>query len=132
VRSCSIPSVYQHAGKCAYDFGDWAAAIAHFREALRLREALGDPESIESTRHALDAVDACTTSAEAAARLAHPWPGHGRRDRPVPGAAHLAHGADGLVVGGPDRHASPGPRPVPGGFCMPFFEVERVTWTRAL
>jgi tetratricopeptide (TPR) repeat protein len=64
--------VYQHAGKCAYDLCDWTAAVTHFREALRLREALGDPELIESARLALDAADACATASAAAAQLHRP------------------------------------------------------------
>jgi Tfp pilus assembly protein PilF len=70
--------IYQHAGKCAYDLGDWTAAVTHFREALRLRcsgEALDDPELIESTRLALDAADACATASAVATQLHRLVPG---------------------------------------------------------
>lgn len=74
---------YQHAGKCAYDFGDWTTALTHFREALRLREALGDPELTESSRLALDAADACATAAAAAAELHRLVPGTHAAVRPI-------------------------------------------------
>jgi tetratricopeptide (TPR) repeat protein len=104
--------VHQHAGKCAYDLGDWTIAVTHFREALRLREALqlqlaqqprealrprgtlqprealrpqealGDPELIESTRLALDAADACATASAAAAELHRLVPGGHNALRP--------------------------------------------------
>lgn len=75
--------VYQHAGKCAYDFADWPAAVAHFEQALRLRESLGDAELVASTRLALDAADACATASAVAAQLHRLVPGaHGAAHRP--------------------------------------------------
>jgi tetratricopeptide (TPR) repeat protein len=45
---------HQYAGKCRYDEGEWALALTHFREALRLREG-GDEELVASAALAVDA-----------------------------------------------------------------------------
>lgn len=67
---------HQHAGKCAYDAGDFDRAAAHFQAALRLRVASGaEPALTEVSRVALDAADACRTAVVVAAEL----------DRLVPG-----------------------------------------------
>lgn len=47
----------QHAGKNAYDQGDYSQALTHFREALSQREHKGNMELIESTRTAIRAVE---------------------------------------------------------------------------
>ena len=67
---------HQHAGKCAYDAGDFDRAAAHFQAALRLRVASGaEPGLADTSRVALDAADACRTAVLVAAEL----------DRLVPG-----------------------------------------------
>lgn len=100
--------VYQHAGKCAYDFGDWATAAGHFREALRQREAIGDAELVASSRLALDAADACATAAAGAAELHRLVPGAHAALRSVcapvvaptqPGAAILINCRNLLLAG---------------------------------
>jgi hypothetical protein len=71
---------HQHAGKCAYDAGDFDRAAAHLQAALRLRLASGAEASLtESSREALDAADACRTAVAVAAEL----------DRLVPGGHRL-------------------------------------------
>jgi tetratricopeptide (TPR) repeat protein len=59
---------HQHAGKCRYDEGEWALALAHFHESLRLRQG-GDEGLIASAALAVDAADACLTAAAVAAAL---------------------------------------------------------------
>ena len=60
---------WQHAGKCAYEAGDWALARDRFAAAVRLRDGLEDPELAVSSRLGWDAADACATAAEAATEL---------------------------------------------------------------
>ncbi|MGH3624224.1 MAG: tetratricopeptide repeat protein [Sciscionella sp.] len=69
---CSF--VYQHAGKCAYDFGDWPRARELFELALRVRREYDDREYDDeeltaSSELALDAADACVTATGVAAEL---------------------------------------------------------------
>ena len=106
-------SVHQHAGKCAYDFGDWSAAAAHFGEALRAREALGDPELIESSRLAVEATDACATAAAVGAELHRLVAGGHAALRPG-GAALVASAQPGayVLVNCCDL-LLPGPAPLP-------------------
>lgn len=47
--------VLQHAGKNAFDRGDYPQALDYFRRALALREAKGQPDLIDSTRTAIAA-----------------------------------------------------------------------------
>jgi tetratricopeptide (TPR) repeat protein len=71
---------HQHAGKCAYDAGDFDQAAGHFQAALRLRLASGaEPAQAESSRVALDAADACRTAIVVAAELDRLVPGAHRR-----------------------------------------------------
>lgn len=86
VTSAATPSdrafAHQHAGKCAYDAGDFDRAAAHFQAALRLRVASGtEPMLTESSRVALDAADACRTAVAIAAELDRLVPGGHRRIR---------------------------------------------------
>ena len=69
---------HQHAGKCAYELGDWARARDHFGTALRLRAA-ADPDLVGSSAEALDAADACLTAASVAVELDRLVPGLHRR-----------------------------------------------------
>lgn len=67
---------HQHAGKCAYDAGDFDRAAAHFQAALRLRVASGaEPALADTSRVALDAADACRTAVLVAAELHRLVPG---------------------------------------------------------
>jgi tetratricopeptide (TPR) repeat protein len=73
---------HQHAGKCAYDAGDFDQAAGHFQAALRLRLASGaEPSQAESSRLALDAADACRTAIVVATELDRLVPGGHRRIR---------------------------------------------------
>lgn len=105
--------VHQHAGKCAFDFGDWSTAAAHFAEALRAREALGDPELIESSRLAVEATDACATAAAVGAELHRLVAGGHAALRPG-GAAIVAPAQPGayILVNCCDL-LLPGPAPLP-------------------
>ena len=49
--------VLQHAGKNAFDMGDYARARNLFRDALRLRQQMGKADLIESTQIAIQAVE---------------------------------------------------------------------------
>jgi tetratricopeptide (TPR) repeat protein len=70
---------HHHAGKCAYDAGDFDRAAGHFQAALRLWLASGaEPWQAESSRVALDAADSCRTAIVVATEL----------DRLVPGGHH--------------------------------------------
>src|SRR5262249_61172256 len=71
INDVTRPAQCLHAGKRAYDLGDWTTAVTHFREALRLREALAGTELVESTRLALDAADAWATASAGAVGV-HP------------------------------------------------------------
>lgn len=75
INDVTRPAQCLHAGKRAYDLGDWTTAVTHFREALRLREALAGTELVESTRLALDAADACATASAVAVELHRLVPG---------------------------------------------------------
>jgi tetratricopeptide (TPR) repeat protein len=73
---------HQHAGRCAYDAGDFDQAAGHFQAALRLWLASGaEPSQAESSRVALDAADACRTAIVVAAELDRLVPGGHRRIR---------------------------------------------------
>ena len=48
-----VDFTYQHAGKNAFDQGDYVTALGCFRKALAIREEKGDPSLIESTQHAI-------------------------------------------------------------------------------
>jgi tetratricopeptide (TPR) repeat protein len=73
---------HHHAGKCAYDAGDFDRAAAHFQAALRLRVASGaEPGLTESSKVALDAADACRTAIVVATELDRLVPGGHRRIR---------------------------------------------------
>ncbi|QFU91404.1 hypothetical protein [Amycolatopsis sp. YIM 10] len=87
--------VYQHAGMCAYDAGDWVLARERFATAMRLRLYGGDEELIEATRMALDAADAAVTASRVGVEL----------DRLVPAVHKLT--ATRLAPAIFDRHGLP-------------------------
>jgi hypothetical protein len=95
---------HQHARKCRYDEGKWA--LAHFREALRLREDC-DEELVASSALAVDAADACLTAAAKVAtalpRLRTTWGRalHHHHDR-----AHAAARQSAGVTAATDRIAA--------------------------
>jgi hypothetical protein len=78
VAAATTPSdrafAHQHAGKSAYETGDFETAATHFAVALRLREG-GDPDLVASSALAVDATDACRTAVAVAAELHRLVPG---------------------------------------------------------
>jgi tetratricopeptide (TPR) repeat protein len=85
--------VYQHAGKCCYDVGDWDRAAALFETALRLRTAAGnavgtatgDAALVASSRQAVDATAACAVTAAVGRELNRLVPAVHGAARPVSG-----------------------------------------------
>jgi tetratricopeptide (TPR) repeat protein len=96
---------YQLAAKCRYDEGEWALALAHFREALRLRED-GDEELVASSALAVDAADACLTAAEMATALPRLRTTWGRTLRHHHDRAHAAARQSAWVTAATDRIAA--------------------------
>lgn len=78
--------IYQHAGQCAYDAGDWATARDRFAAALWLRRRRGDQELIASSQLAVNAAEACHTVATVAVELHRLVPGGHMVAQPVAGS----------------------------------------------